>query len=99
MTSSLTSPESHSSTVAIFTRRPCSLSIVIGRTSSKEPVRKFSIPFLVEASLTRFALDPVVFCIEPSVRNLNNGPLDLVIAVRNGDITSSACGIVGAVVT
>jgi hypothetical protein len=37
----------------------------------------------------------VVFCIEPSVRNLNRGPRARVIAVRNGDITSSACFIVG----
>jgi hypothetical protein len=43
-------------------------------------------------------LEPVVFCIDPSVRNLNRGPRALVIAVRKGDITSSACFIVGAVV-
>jgi hypothetical protein len=55
-------------------------------------------PFLVEASLTRLTREPVVFCRDPSVRNLNSGPRDRVIAVRNGDMTSSACFIVGAVV-
>lgn len=34
-----------------------------------EPVMKFSIPFLVEANLTRFALLPAVDWMEPSVRN------------------------------
>ena len=77
---------------------PGSLSIDIGRTSSNEPVRKFSIPFLVEANLTLLALEPVVFCKDPSVKNFKSGPLALVIAVRIGDITSSACLIVGAVV-
>jgi len=70
----------------------------IGRTSNNEPVRKFSIPFFVEASLTLLALEPVVFCREPSVKNLKSGPLALVMEVRIGDITSSACFIVGAVV-
>jgi len=54
-------------------------------------------PFLVEASLTRLALEPVVFCREPSVKNWKSGPRARVIAVLNGDITSSACFIVGAV--
>ena len=71
--------------------------MVIGRISTNEPVRKFSIPFLVDASLTRVALEPVVFCNEPSVKNSNRGPLDLVMAVRIGARTSSACFIVGAV--
>src|SRR6187399_2904423 len=73
--------------------------MAIGRTSSNEPVRKFSTPFFVEASFTRWALEPVVFCRDPSVRNRKSGPLALVMAVRKGDITSSACFIVGAVVT
>src|SRR5689334_18416450 len=79
-------------------RRPCNLLIVMGRISRRESVRKFSIPFLVEASFTRSDLEPVVFCNDPSVRNLNRGPRARVIAVRMGDITSSACFIVGAVV-
>ena len=70
----------------------------IGRISNKEPVRKFSIPFLVDANFVRFALEPVVFCIDPSVKNLNKGPLARVIAVRIGDSISSACFMVGAVV-
>src|SRR5690349_4299427 len=70
----------------------------IGRTSRTDPVRKFWIPTLVEASFTRLARDPVVFCSDPSVRNWNNGPRDRVMAVRKGAITSSACFIVGAVV-
>src|SRR5699024_8425702 len=72
--------------------------MLIGRTSRREPVRKFSTPFLVDANLVRFAFEPVVFCKEPSVRNWNNGPRERVIAVRKGDITSSACFMVGAVV-
>ena len=72
--------------------------MLIGLISKREPVRKFSMPFFVEASLTRFALDPVVFCNDPSVINLKKGPLDLTIAVLNGDMTSSASFIVGAVV-
>ena len=60
------------------------LSILIGLLSSIDAVRKSSIPFFVEASLTLFALEPVVFCSDPSVRNLNRGPLDLAIAVRMG---------------
>ena len=64
----------------------------------RDPVKKFSMPFFVEASFVRFALEPVVFCKDPSVRNLNSGPLALVIAVRIGDMTSSASFIVGAVV-
>ena len=59
---------------------------------------KFSIPFLVDTNLALLAFDPVVFCKDPSVRNLNNGPLETVKAVLIGDITSSACFIVGAVV-
>ena len=70
----------------------------MGRISMREPVRKFSIPFLVEASFTRLALEPVVFWREPSVRNWNRGPLARVIAVRIGDMTSSASFMVGAVV-
>ena len=35
--------------------------MLIGLISKSDPVKKFSTPFLVEASLTRFALDPVVF--------------------------------------
>ena len=72
--------------------------MLMGLISKSEPVRKFSIPFLVEANLTRLDLEPVVFCNEPSVRNLNSGPLATVMAVLNGLITSSACFIVGAVV-
>src|SRR5690606_36365009 len=72
--------------------------MVIGRTSRREPVRKFSIPFFVEANFCLKNLLPVVFCMEPSVRNLNRGPLDRVMAVRIGDMTSSACFMVGAVV-
>jgi hypothetical protein len=72
--------------------------MLIGLISRSDPVRKFSTPFFVDASLTRLALEPVVFCKEPSVKNLNSGPLDLVIAVLIGDITSSACFMVGAVV-
>ena len=71
----------------------------IGRTSIMELVRKFWIPFLVEANLTRFSFAPVVFCKDPSVRNLNRGPLARAIAVRMGLMTSSACRIVGAVQT
>jgi len=72
--------------------------MAIGRTSHNEPVRKFSTPFFVETNFCLNAREPVVFWIEPSVRNLNRGPRDLVIAVRIGDITSSACFMVGAVV-
>ena len=64
----------------------------------REPVRKFSMPFLVEASLTRLACEPVVFWSEPWVRNWNTGPRALVMAVRIGDMTSSASFMVGAVV-
>ena len=56
-------------------------------------------PFLVDASFVRLAIGPEVFRMEPSVRNRNNGPLDRVIAVRKGLITSSACFMVGAVVS
>ena len=70
----------------------------IGLISNKDPVRKFSTPFLVDANFIRLAFDPVVFCNEPSVKNWNSGPFALVIAVLIGDITSSACFIVGAVV-
>ena len=52
----------------------------------------------MEASFVRLALEPVVFWIEPSVKNWNKGPLARVIAVRIGDSISSACFIVGAVV-
>jgi hypothetical protein len=72
--------------------------MAIGRISRRDPVRKFSIPFFVDANLTRFTFDPVVFCRDPSVKNLNNGPRARVIDVLNGDITSSACFMVGAVV-
>ena len=92
------SPDNHSSTVATLHLNPCSLLIFIGLISSSEPVRKFSIPFLVDASFVLLALEPVVFCIDPSVKNLNRGPFALVIAVRAGDSISSACFIVGAVV-
>ena len=60
---------------------------------------KFSMPFLVDASFVRFAREPVVFCKEPSVRNWKTGPGALLIAVRNGERTSSDCFIVGEVVT
>ena len=73
--------------------------MLMGRISSSEPVIKFSMPFFVEASLVRSAFEPVVFCKEPAVRNLNSGPLARVIAVRIGESISSACFIVGAVVT
>src|SRR5690606_30409537 len=43
-------------------------------------------------------LDPVVFCIDPSVRNLKRGPRARVMAVRSGAMTSSACLMVGEVV-
>ena len=72
--------------------------MLIGLISKTEPVKKFSIPFLVEASFTLSAFEPEVFCTEPSVKNLNKGPLDLTIDVRIGPKTSSACFIVGAVV-
>ena len=98
ITSSRISPDNHSSTVAILHRRPCNLLIFIGLISNNEPVKKFSIPFLVEANFVRLALEPVVFWIEPSVKNWNKGPLARVIAVRIGDSISSACFIVGAVV-
>ena len=62
-----------------------------------EFVRKFSIPFLVDASLGLLNFEPVVLLIEPSVRNLNRGPLDRASAVRIGDSVSSDCRIVGAV--
>ena len=55
-------------------------------------------PFLVEASFMRFALEPVVFCKEPSVRNWNSGPRERTMEVRIGERTSSACFMVGAVV-
>ena len=72
--------------------------MLIGRTSSSEPVMKFSMPFFVDWSLARLALEPVVLLIEPSVRNLKRGPLARTIDVRMGERTSSACFIVGAVV-
>ena len=62
-----------------------------------DPVIKFSIPFLVEASFTRLALEPVVFWREPSVKNLKRGPRALVIAVLIGVKTSSDWRTVGAV--
>ena len=68
------------------------------KTSSKEPVKKFSIPFLVDTNLALLALEPVVFCKEPSVKNLKKGPRERTMAVLIGDITSSASFIVGAVV-
>ena len=69
----------------------------MGATSIIDPVKKFSIPFLVLANFCFVAIDPDVLCIEPSVKNLNNGPLDLVIAVRIGAIVSPDCLIVGEV--
>lgn len=59
---------------------------------------KFSMPFLVEASFTRLARDPVVFCKDPSVMNWKTGPLARVMAVLMGLMISSACFMVGAVV-
>mgnify|MGYP006912778586 CR=1 FL=1 len=73
--------------------------MVMGRISSSEPVRKFSIPFLVEAIFTRSLFAPVVFWMLPMVMNLKTGPLARASAVRNGERTSSACFMVGAVVT
>ena len=64
-TSSRISPESHSSTVFILVRRPWSLSIDMGRTSSRLLVMKFSIPFLVGTSFCLRARLPVVFCKDP----------------------------------
>ena len=93
------SQESHSSTVATVSRRPCSFSMVIGRTSSRLLVKKFSMPFLVEAIFTRSALEPVVFCRLPSVINWSTGPFARANAVRKGASTSSACFMVGAVVS
>ena len=58
---------------------------------------KLTIPFLVDANFFRFAADPVVFCNDPCVKNLKYGPRAFVIDVDIGDITSSACRIVGAV--
>ena len=98
ITSSLVSPDNHSSTVAILHLKPCSLLILIGLTSKSDPVKKFSIPFFVDANLTLLDFDPVVFCKDPSVMNLNNGPLATVMAVLKGLMISSACFIVGAVV-
>ena len=89
-TSSLISPDNHSSTVATLSLRPCILSIDIGITSIIELVKKFCIPFFVGVSFCRFALEPVVFCKEPSVKNWNNGPLALAIEVLIGFITSPA---------
>ena len=93
------SPDSHSSTVATFTRSPCSLSIDMGRTCINEPVNRFFIPSFVETNFDLLAIDPFVLFKEPYVKNLNSGPLDRIIAVLNNDITSSDCFIVGAVVT
>ena len=70
----------------------------IGLISRIELVRKFCIPFLVVTSFCRRALEPVVFCREPSVRNWKRGPRALTIAVEKADITSSACFMVGATV-
>ena len=56
---------------------------------------KFSIPFLVAASFT--LLMELFARTEPCVRNWNSGPLDLAMAVRIGDMVSSASFIVGAV--
>ena len=60
---------------------------------------KFSIPFLVGTSFCLSARLPVVFWRDPCVMKSNRGPLALVMAVRKGCMTSSACFIVGAVVT
>ena len=98
-TSSRISPESHSSIVVTNDLNPWNLSIDIARISSKEPVKKFSIPFFVAASLGLLIREPVVFCKEPCVKNLKYGPRARVMAVRIGESTSSACFMVGAVVT
>ena len=94
ITSSLVSPDNHSSTVAYLTFKPWSLSIDIGRISIRELVMKFSIPFLVDASLT---FDHVFDRMSPVAINLSSGPFDLAIAVLKGPIVSSANFIVGAV--
>ena len=56
-------------------------------------------PFFVLAILTRSAFEPVVFCKLPSVMNFSTGPFALASAVRIGASTSSACFMVGAVVS
>ena len=48
--------------------------------------------------LTHLSLIHILFWSEPWVRNWNTGPRALVIAVRIGDMTSSASFMVGAVV-
>ena len=73
--------------------------MVMGRTSSRLLVKKFSMPFFVLAIFTRSALAPVVFWMLPSVINFSTGPFARANAVRNGANTSSACFIVGAVVS
>ena len=73
--------------------------MLIARTSSSEPVRLFLIPSLLEYNLGRSAFDPVVFEADPAVKNWKNGPLERVIEVLIGAITSSACFIVGDVCT
>jgi hypothetical protein len=74
------------------------LSIDIGLISSRELVRKFSMPFFVDASLALLYFEPLELGEAPSVIKENSGPRAFVMAVFKGDITSFACGIVGAVV-
>ena len=99
MGSSRMSQLSHSSTVATVSRLPCSFSMVMGRTSKRLLVTKFSMPFFVLAIFTRSAFAPVVFCRLPSVMNFSTGPFARANAVRKGASTSSACFMVGAVVS
>ena len=98
-TSSRTSPDSHSSMVATVGRRPWSLSMDIGRTSSRLPLVAFSMPFLVATSLAcASTLPPDAPGALPNVRNEKTGPRWRWIAVRYGPMISSACFIVGATV-
>jgi len=95
ITSSLTSPDNHSSIDAYLHLRPCSLSTAIGRISSNEFVAKFSTPFFVDANNCFWFRLPVI--LDPFVINWIKGPFALDIAVLNGAMVSSACFIVGAV--
>src|SRR5699024_11605825 len=94
ITSSLTSPDNHSSTVFHLLLSPCNLSMAIGLTSINELVRKYSIPLLVDAKLT---LDHAFYNMDACVKNCIKGPLALLIAVLLGCIVSSPCFIVSAV--
>ena len=67
----------------------------IGLISRNEPVKRFSIPFLVDVSFTRWAFGPVVLNIDPSVKNLNNGPTAPLIEVLIGLVTIFVRGIGG----